>query len=429
MTLKKLETWFSTLSVIFISNALFLALWPDYDENPIRAGDAGNRVYQGIFIVIYTTSSTFLMWRYSKTVKLFTDNKTLLILLGFALASITWSVDSAVTSRKALALLGTSAFAFYLVASFTRRELVRIVFVALAAAVFISVLSIVLLPDRAIHGWRDEHQGAWRGMFLHKNQLGITMALTIAVSWAAIRDAVVPRWLVVLVVVTSLVLLIMSQSAGGILTAVLLPFAVIFVERIQVRRIGARVAAFCILGFVVAVGFVPFVGVLEEILNLFRRDLTFTGRTPLWSAAIALGEERAIAGYGYRAFWLGHQRAVVQMSAGWTASQGHNGYLDLWLELGFVGLALFAATLASLCKRLLSLNASGGHPELRYFWIFAIFVLITNLPHSNLLRENSLHWILYVATLVGCSRSVLWGSEQPFSQSSRVGEASRAQLT
>ena len=68
-----------------------------------------------------------------------------------------------------------------------------------------------------------------------------------------------------------------------------------------------------------------------------------TGRTDLWSYVIYYIQDRPILGWGYSAFWSGHNPAANEISTtlGWTVTQGHNALLQILLEVGIAGLALF----------------------------------------------------------------------------------------
>ena len=75
------------------------------------------------------------------------------------------------------------------------------------------------------------------------------------------------------------------------------------------------------------------------------KDSTLSQRTIIWAAAWDAAVKRPILGYGFAAFWkglYGPSQSVV-LIAGWGLEQAQDGFLDVWLEVGVVGLALFAA--------------------------------------------------------------------------------------
>ncbi len=70
--------------------------------------------------------------------------------------------------------------------------------------------------------------------------------------------------------------------------------------------------------------------------------MTLTGRTGIWSAVIDSIAKRPMLGYGYQAFWLGLEgesyRVILAVS--WVLAQAQNGFIDVMLEMGAVGLAI-----------------------------------------------------------------------------------------
>ena len=80
----------------------------------------------------------------------------------------------------------------------------------------------------------------------------------------------------------------------------------------------------------------------REILLLLGKDPTLTGRTGIWKLVIASAVKRPILGFGYRAFWTGLQgeSAHLALTEGWSPTGAHNGFLDVWLNLGLVGLGI-----------------------------------------------------------------------------------------
>jgi exopolysaccharide production protein ExoQ len=76
------------------------------------------------------------------------------------------------------------------------------------------------------------------------------------------------------------------------------------------------------------------------------RDATFTGRTEVWEAVLQM-QEHPILGYGVDSFWLGDRLKTLQERWYFKPNQAHSGYIEMYLNLGGVGLALFAAVFIS----------------------------------------------------------------------------------
>ena len=73
----------------------------------------------------------------------------------------------------------------------------------------------------------------------------------------------------------------------------------------------------------------------------------FTGRSAIWQVLLEAISGNYILGLGYGAVWsAGEYSAITNFglnTSSWVSSisHGHNGYLDIWLSTGIVGLLLF----------------------------------------------------------------------------------------
>ena len=206
-----------------------------------------------------------------------------------------------------------------------------------------AILSLIFglaAPDYGISHGRN--QGAWRGVFPQKNNLGQSMlfASVVFVLLARVRRgwARATAWSF-LALAIALIVLSHSKMALVILCAL----AVIMPAVVGLRRGGrASVAALCVLA---AAATAATIGLTERepVLSALGKDVTITGRIPLWTAVGERIAERPLLGYGYRAFWEHGARSSdeVRAAVGWDAPHRHNAFLDLWLDLGVFGLLTF----------------------------------------------------------------------------------------
>ena len=86
---------------------------------------------------------------------------------------------------------------------------------------------------------------------------------------------------------------------------------------------------------------------LGNLTSALDRDITLTGRVPLWQVLIPMVQENALLGRGYDAFWLGWGSPAQEVwnQEQWLPPHGHNEFLDVALTLGVGGLAIYVALL------------------------------------------------------------------------------------
>lgn len=88
----------------------------------------------------------------------------------------------------------------------------------------------------------------------------------------------------------------------------------------------------------------PFIGKLSfiDISSTVGRTETLTERSEIWAFLVPYALENSMLGHGYGGFW-------TEAIRGQSSSHAHNGYLDVILDLGFVGLIFFSLFLLSCC--------------------------------------------------------------------------------
>ena len=157
-----------------------------------------------------------------------------------------------------------------------------------------------------------------------------------------------------------------------------------------------------VLGFMCLTAWVWQAAMEESLLaasvEASGRDMTLSGRTDLWSDLMAIAADSPILGVGYGSFWIGNTHNLWDRHF-WKPAQGHNGYIDVYLELGIVGLFLLGGVLVSSYKRIMRLFID--HFEmavLRFVWLLVI--LIHNFTESSFLRGTVDMWFIFLLAVI-----------------------------
>ena len=77
----------------------------------------------------------------------------------------------------------------------------------------------------------------------------------------------------------------------------------------------------------------------EIILVLLGRNITLTDRDVLWKVLLGMHTNPWI-GTGFESFWLGNRLEYISDMMSWIPNEAHNGYLEIYLNLGIIGLIL-----------------------------------------------------------------------------------------
>ncbi|MBA2712272.1 MAG: O-antigen ligase family protein [Rubrobacteraceae bacterium] len=336
-------------------------------------------------------------------VYVFTRDKLLLLLVVLALLSIFWSDARTITLEQGVALVGTTLIGGYLAMSCSLTEQLKLLAVALGITAVLSLAFGLALPSYGI-SHSASTSGNWQGIFNHKNALGRAMALGLVVF--SIRAISVDRyrWLAWSGVGLAGALLLLANSITGLVVALLVLALLPLYRALRWRHTIALplviVAALLFGGLAVLVA-----SDAGTILGLVDRDVTFTGRTVVWSAVLDSIRERPWLGYGYNAFWLGWEgpSAQVWLATGTTFVGAQSGILDLWLELGLIGLVVFVTQASRSFLRSMTWARFTNTAEGLWPLAFLTFFLLYNASETLILEQNNLYWILYVATVLSVS--------------------------
>jgi O-antigen ligase len=142
-----------------------------------------------------------------------------------------------------------------------------------------------------------------------------------------------------------------STTAIAVLVVVVIAAGILILMRRSSQR-GRRVVLASSAGGIVliAAGVTAF---WSQILGLFGKSSDLTGRLDIWNAVTGLAQQRPVFGWGWVSYWVPWVEPFTHLAErkGVTYLQAHNAWLDVWLQLGIVGLVLFIAAVVGAAWR------------------------------------------------------------------------------
>ncbi|WP_141933577.1 O-antigen ligase family protein [Microbacterium sp. SLBN-146] len=284
--------------------------------------------------------------------------------ITWATASVLWSAWPAASALTLLLLYVTTVQAFFVGAVLTWRELVRTIASALKWVIALSIIfelwvSLVIqapvLPgfvvetasDPILYWSRDNlfDGGRLQGIMGNANLLG-PVALVAMIVFAIRYAARAPRRSLLLGwIALSAFLFVRAASATAYVAAaaVVLVLATVLLMR-RTRHPGERTKYY--VGYaVIGVGGALALWLLRDtIFTSLGRSADLTGREGIWSAVLERASERPFAGWGFATPWPSWEPAFD----GWiidhdqTVMQAHNMWIDVYFQLGVVGVVLLS---------------------------------------------------------------------------------------
>jgi len=325
----------------------------------------------------------------------------LLGLAALAMASTAWSSRPDLTLRRSALLLVSMVIAIYAGERFAIGEQVRLLGYTFGVMIVAIVVLRLVAPPYVVD--YVSHPGAWKGLSGYKNSFGQYMAIG-ALVLLLTRFQRLP-WLRYVFLVAAVGFLVLSQSAGSLLCFLLIvPLMPLWrSSRVQGRQ---RLPVYTMIGLGLFSAMYLFMTHSGRLFNLLGRNSTLTGRTQLWASVWAAIMRRPLLGYGYDTFWAGMGEALdVRIGAGWMAQRSDNGFLDLGLSLGAVGICLFLVIFALSFWKALEYVRLERAPYGLWPITYLFFYLLHNMTESTLLTRGAFPDLVFVMVVTALARS------------------------
>ena len=389
------EKWLIFFSVpFFIGNPINVILFKGSPDEAAK----GSFLEPSISLALYAIYFFFLISRGKQIVpKVIKSGKLISLVVFLIIASTFWSDFPDITLRRSINFVGATFYGIYFAARYDLKQQVQLLAWGFGLVALMSYIVSTTLGKYGI--MRDGvYDGAWQGVYLHKNNLAMQMSLSAIIFLISLMGSRRKKWGVLAAgLVFSILLVLLSRAATGLvllitLTAVL-PLCSILRFRWDLRM------PVLMIGLVVAGGANVLISRYQEyLLGSVGKDATLTGRTDLWPYVWEMVEKRPWLGYGYEGFWRGwssEECGYVWRAVGWLPPHAHNGLLELLLAFGWLGTAIFLLGFFINFLKSLTLIHLDKSPEACWPMIYMIFMILTNISEKNILSANMI-WSLYV---------------------------------
>lgn len=326
----------------------------------------------------------------------------LLLLLFLCAASYFWSSNPGDTARRFIALSMTMLSAYAMAARFSWQRLSEVIAIAFLIMMVFSIVFAVAFPH--LGRMQELFVGAWRGVWLEKNNLGANMAIGFVAAAAAGLHNPSRRIFWGVVAALMVVVLVLSTSKTALVSVVLGIGGIGFIY--LARRgpiIGILLSWLAVTVLLMLGAFVLFFP--EHLFLLLGKDATLTGRTFIWEGISRVMESRPLLGYGYGSVWSDESQyaplAKIVQVAGFRPYHAHSCWYEVWLALGIVGLVVWGLVFCEAWLKALyrTYRGSGGYFALPMLGMYSL----SSLTESQALSWNDLRWCLFVLVMVKVS--------------------------
>ncbi len=371
-----------------------------------QALEEGNSLDRTVFIVLILLAIVVLVSRSFKWGEFFTQNLALMAFLSFAFLSVMWSDFPSIAVKRWFRDLGNYLVILVILSDPRPSEAVRTVLRRLGFLLIpLSILLVKYYPE--IGRQYDRWQGfaMYVGATTSKNMLGVACLISgifffwdTVTRWADRRDRRTKQIILVnaALMAMTLWLLHIANSATSLVCLVLGCTVVAAAHSKTVQRRPTILTVLIPVGIclylLLAFGFG--IDINAEIAAAVGRDPTLTDRTKIWDLVLSM-QTNPLLGTGYESFWLGPRLLRIWQSEFGALNEAHNGYLEVYLNLGLIGLFLLGgfliASYRTICRRLKPFSSLASLTLA--FWTVALFYNVT---------EAAFKWhLMWVTFLVG----------------------------
>jgi O-antigen ligase len=311
---------------------------------------------------------------------------------------------------RRLVLAGCTIFqaSTILLLPFGREHFARLLAVAAGLILAACYIGVAFFPHYSIHQASDIAEpglaGDWRGFFTQKNGAGAGMVVLIFIGIFIYRTGNRFTGIVVALLAGIFLYFTHSKSPLNLLPLVLLQSYLLVRVRNPLLALTMIVGVPLVLSLL-SVGSVMF-GPIHDLVAQLMSDPTYTGRDEIWQFALDHVVQRPLFGFGYESFW-GMPDLVAQWnyleSWGYRASDAHNGYLNLAVTTGLIGLglALWWMVTQPFTDYRRALTQGADRPLTILFLQIWIFALCLGCYESVFFAAGSGFWFLTLAAIFG----------------------------
>jgi exopolysaccharide production protein ExoQ len=320
----------------------------------------GNPFDRNVAIVLQLAALIVLCRKSAKVGAILRKNVLILVYFSFCLASVLWSDFPFVTFKRWIKAIGDVQMILVILAESDSFTALRCILTRMGFFLFpLSILFIRFYPQlgrRPTNSWTQEPVGVTQ----QKNELGIMcMIYGVFFLWMLLsvyRERKHPgRWRHMLaygtIIAMSAYLLSQCNSTTSIVGFASSAGVLWLASRRPVRPALVHFAVVAVLGLsVIALFFDPGGGLVQSL----GKDPTLTGRKEIWALVLSL-HTNPLIGTGFETFWLGSRlEFMLNALVNLPINEAHNGWIEVYLNLGWAGLCFIALLIVTGYKRIIS---------------------------------------------------------------------------
>jgi O-antigen ligase len=401
---------------LFIASTRLLSRWFT-PQVGVDADLSGSPLDRGVQMALIAIGLIILGGRQIQTKRILRHNRWLMVLFGYMMLSVIWSNFPAITLRRGFRSMGAFVMVLMVLTEDDPLAAIRLLLRRVYLVhIPLSIATIKYFRNIGVaYDWSGTEE-MWVGLTNHKNNLGqVAMCSGLSSAWGILQDWPKKKWTLdlLLFVLTMWVLKGSKNSHSSTAILAFVASAAILFGLQFIKKRAARAKRIVLTGVIVFALVAPVMYLAFEafnttpvgvVLEATGRDMTFTDRTLLWTDIWNNAAKTPVLGVGFGAFWVGRLGYALypmpnwDRKTPWRPGEGHNGFVDVYVDLGVIGVVLLLGVIASAVGSALNdLQDQFEYGRLRL--VLLLSVLMNNMAESSLLNGTQSLWFIFL--LVG----------------------------
>lgn len=397
-----LALWVPLIWMFFVASRLPSQWLGGGIQEASQALEEGNALDRSVLVALILLAIGILALRSFNWGGFFVRNFALVAFLSFALMSVFWSDFPFVAMKRWFRDFGDYLVILVVISDRRPAEAIGTMFRRLSyLLISLSILLFKYYPHLGRQYTIWEGTTMYVGATTSKNMLGVVCLISgifffwdTLTRWPLRKDRRMRRIIFVNVAFLAMTLWVLNL-ANSATSRICLVLGCMVIAAAQLRAMKRHPAflkilipmCFC-LYVILEYGF----GINAQLAEAVGRNPTLTGRTDLWKFLLSM-HTNPLFGTGYDSFWLGPRLEFIWRKF-YLFNEAHNGYLDVYLNLGLIGFFLLLVYLIASYQRICKRLAAGSSLALLSLalWTVLLFYNVTEAAFKG----SQLMWLTFL---------------------------------
>lgn len=296
----------------------------------------------------------------------------IVLFLSFIGITLLWTPNKFEAFKLYINILGPITYLILFFIINDKKNSLKIIFNYCILVIISDIISLTILGNVGYMSEGSAH--VVRGIHLSRSTMIIYLNFSIFISlyyYNLVKNInYKEKYKSVIFIFISLLLIVISKSSTGVVTVALFVPLLVVLKRRKLSKFILKTSI--IVAMVLPVMNITSSFLNEVVKNIFGKNLTFSGRRYIWDYALQKLSNNPIRGNGLNSTEYLLRGKVIPIYER-VASHTHNGFLELFLQAGVIGLILLISIIIITYKYTFGLESKESNLIRAYIVVFIIF--------------------------------------------------------